>query len=133
MTVLSHLWTARGLVIFGFLSAAVPVGATFVHVGDEAARMFDGSTDSWYHFFREGFGDLGAIVAILVILFAAPRFRSPTMWWVMRWPLLQGASWPGGVSQPPDQDWNNPRHCVRKLCMPSTFSGRHCSKFNQSA
>ena len=83
MKLLSHLWTARGLVIFGFLAAAVPVGATFVHVGDEASRMFDGSTHSWHHFFREGFGDLGAIAAILVILFAAPRFCSPTMWRVM--------------------------------------------------
>ncbi len=75
MKLLSHLWTARGLVIFGFLAAAVPVGATFVHVGDEAARMVDGSTHSWHHFFREGFGDLGAMAAILVILFAAPRYR----------------------------------------------------------
>jgi hypothetical protein len=83
MKLFSHLWTARGLVIFGFVAATVPVGATFVHVGDEAARMFDGSTHSWHHFFREGFGDLGAMAAILVILFAAPRFRSPTMWWVM--------------------------------------------------
>ncbi len=83
MKQLSHLWTARGLVIVGFLAAAVPVGATFMHVGDEAARMFDGSTHSWHHFFREGFGDLGTMTAILVILFAAPRFRSPIMWWIM--------------------------------------------------
>ena len=45
--------------------------------------MIDSSTHSWHHFFREGFGDLDAMAAILAILFAAPRFRNPTMWWVM--------------------------------------------------
>ena len=35
MKLLSNLGTARGLVIVGFLVAAVPVGATFMHVGDE--------------------------------------------------------------------------------------------------
>ena len=83
MKLLSNLGTARGLVIVGFLAAAVPVGATFMHVGDESARLIDSSTHSWHHFFREGFGDLGAMAAILAILFAAPRFRNPTMWWVM--------------------------------------------------
>ena len=83
MKPLSNLWTARGLVIFGFLAPAVPVGATFVHVGNQPSRMFDASTHSWHHFFRKGFGDLGAIAAILVILFAAPRFRGPTRWRVM--------------------------------------------------
>ena len=32
MKLRSNLWTARGLVIFGFLAASVPVGATFAHV-----------------------------------------------------------------------------------------------------
>jgi hypothetical protein len=28
-------------------------------------------------------GDLAATAAILLIMFAAPRFRNPAMWWVM--------------------------------------------------
>ncbi len=83
MKLLFNLWTARGLVIVGFLAAYVPVSATFAHIGNENTRLINSSTHSWHHFFREGFGDLGAMAAILVILFAAPRFRSPTMWWVM--------------------------------------------------
>ena len=83
MKLLCNLWTARGLVIVGFLAAYTPVGATFAHIGDESTRMITSSTHSWHHFFREGFGDLSAMAAILVILFAAPRFRHPTMWWVM--------------------------------------------------
>ena len=87
MKLLFNLWTARGLVIVGFLAAYTPVGATFRHIGNENTRMITSSTHSWHHFFREGFregfGDLGAMAAILVILFAAPRFRNPTMWWIM--------------------------------------------------
>ena len=83
MKLLSNLWTARGLVIVGFFAAYTPVGATFRHVGDETTRLITSSTHSWHHFFREGVGDLATMVAILAILFAAPRFRNPTMWWVM--------------------------------------------------
>ena len=79
MKLLLSLWTARGLVIIGFLAAYVPVGSTFAHIGDENTRLISSSTHSWHHFFREGFGDLGT----LMILFAAPQFRNPTMWWIM--------------------------------------------------
>ena len=40
-------------------------------------------THSWHHYFREAFGDFGAMAAILIILFATPRFRNPITWWVM--------------------------------------------------
>ena len=78
MKLFHNLWTARVFVIFGFLAGYAVVGGTFQHIGAEWAV-----THSWYHFFREGFGDLGAMAAILVILFAAPQHRSPAMWWVM--------------------------------------------------
>lgn len=80
---LSNLWTARALIIFGFISAYGPVGATFRHIGNERTLLITSSAHSWHHFFREGFGDLGAMAAILVIVFAAPRYRNPLMWWVM--------------------------------------------------
>ena len=83
MILLRNLWTARALVVVGFLAAYVPVAATFGHIGDENTRMITASTHSWHHFFREGFGDLGTMAAIVLILFAAPRFRSPVTWWVM--------------------------------------------------
>ena len=84
--ILSNLWTPRVLVIVGFLAGGnAVVGSTFRHIGDErfmTPNAFS-ATHTWHHFFREGFGDLGAIAAILLILFAAPRHRNPTAWWVM--------------------------------------------------
>lgn len=77
--ILSNLWSARALVILGFLAGYVPVGSTFGHIGDERFMP----THTWHHFFREGFGDLGAMAAILLILFAAPQYRNPAAWWVM--------------------------------------------------
>lgn len=76
---LTSLWAARVLIILGFLAGYVPVGSTFGHIGDDTYSP----THSWHHFFREGFGDLGAMAAVLVILFAAPQYRTPVAWWVM--------------------------------------------------
>ena len=76
---ITNLWTARILVIIGFLAGYGSVGSTFQHIGDD--RFLP--THVWYHFFREGIGDVATMVAILVILFAAPRFRTPVTWWLM--------------------------------------------------
>ena len=87
MKLLWNLWTARGLVIIGFLVGYGPVGATFRHIGNDRFLLTPEATldvtHSWHHFLREGFGDLGAMVAILIILFVARRYRNPAMWWVM--------------------------------------------------
>ncbi len=87
MKLLWNLWTARGLVIIGFLVGYGPVGATFRHIGNDRFLLTPEATldvtHSWHHFLREGFGDLGAMVAILIILFVVPRYRNPAMWWVM--------------------------------------------------
>lgn len=79
LNAITNLWTARVLVIFGFLAGYGSVGSTFQHIGDE--RFLP--THVWYHFFREGIGDVATMGAILVILFAAPRFRTPVTWWLM--------------------------------------------------
>lgn len=79
LNAITNLWTARVLVIIGFLAGYGSVGSTFEHIGDE--RFLP--THVWYHFFREGIGDVATMVAILVILFAAPRFRTPIVWWLM--------------------------------------------------
>lgn len=79
LKLITSLWTARVLVIVGFLAGYGSVGRTFAHIGD--ARYTPAHT--WYHFFREGIGDVATMVAILVILFAAPRYRTPVTWWLM--------------------------------------------------
>lgn len=79
LNAITNLWTARVLVSIGFLAGYGSVGSTFEHIGDE--RFLP--THVWYHFFREGIGDVATMIAILVILFAAPRFRTPILWWLM--------------------------------------------------
>jgi len=84
---LTHIWTARILVIAGFLLGWNSIGATIGHVGSDAFLLVPAAplsqTHSWHHFFRELGGDFGAMAAILVILFVAPKYRSPVTWWVM--------------------------------------------------
>ena len=84
---LTNLWTARLLVIAGFALGWNSISATVTHMGNEAFLLVpdspNGPTHSWHHFFRELGGDFGAMAAILVILFAAPKHRSPVIWWVM--------------------------------------------------
>jgi hypothetical protein len=82
-----RLWIARGLVIVGFLAGWNSLGATVGHIGNDlflfVADSPNGPAHSWHHFFRELGGDFGAMAAILMILFAVPRYRSPLAWWVM--------------------------------------------------
>ena len=84
---LANLWTARVLVIIGFLAGWNSLGATVGHVGNDRFLLVDTAplvqTHSWHHYFRELGGDFAAMAAILIILFAAPRFRTPVTWWVM--------------------------------------------------
>ncbi len=82
--ILTHIWTVRVLVIAGFLLGYNSLSATVNHVGNDAFLLVGGTqTHSWHHFFRELGGDFGAMAAILLILFAAPKFRTPIAWWVM--------------------------------------------------
>ena len=84
---LTNLWLVRALVILGFILGMRSVGYTIGHIGDELMLLTPDSrlaqTHSWHHYFREVFGDFGAMAAILIILFATPRFRNPITWWVM--------------------------------------------------
>jgi len=87
MKLLWNLWTARVLVVIGLLAGFGPVGSTFRHIGNDRFLLTSDATldvtHSWHHFLREGFGDLGATAAILAIMFVAPQYRNPAMWWVM--------------------------------------------------
>lgn len=80
---LTNLWTARVLVIIGLVAGLFPIAFTFDHIGNAQHLLIDSSTHSWHHFFREGVGDLGASAVILFVMFAAPKFRNPALWWVM--------------------------------------------------
>lgn len=87
MHYLTSIWTARILVIAGFLAGWNSLGATVGHMGNELFLLTPNAplaaTHSWHHFFRELGGDFGAMAAILLILFAAPKYRTPVTWWVM--------------------------------------------------
>ena len=82
-----NIWVGRVLIIAGFLLGYNSIGATVRHLGNDAFLLVAdspvGPTHSWHHFLRELGGDFGAMAAILVIVFAAPKFRTPVTWWVM--------------------------------------------------
>jgi hypothetical protein len=87
MRILTNLWTARILVIIGFLAGWNSLSATANHIGNELFLLTPNAplaqTHAWHHYFRELGGDFGAMAAILVILFSARRFRTPVSWWLM--------------------------------------------------
>jgi hypothetical protein len=87
MSWLKSIWIGRGLIIVGFLAGYNSIGATVRHLGNDAfllvAESPNGPTHSWHHFLRELGGDFGAMAAILLMVFAAPRFRTSVAWWVM--------------------------------------------------
>jgi hypothetical protein len=87
MKILMNLWTARVLVCAGFLAGWNSLGATIGHIGNDRFLLVPDAplaqTHAWHHYFRELGGDFGAMAAIVLILFAAPRFRTPLAWWVM--------------------------------------------------
>ena len=70
--VLINFWTARVLVIVGCIYGYKPIEVTFSHIGKENYLLTEMSsilTHSYYHYFREGMGDVAAIVVILTIMF----------------------------------------------------------------
>ncbi len=85
MNILTNLWTARALVIIGFLAGWGSLGATFEHIGDDSTLMTAAAvpTHSWHHFLRELGAQFAIMAAILVILSMRPQQRTPPAWWVM--------------------------------------------------
>lgn len=87
MGFVTHIWTARILIIAGFLLGWNSIGATVGHVGSDLFLLTDAAplaqTHSWHHFLRELGGDFGAMAAILVLIFASPRHRTSVAWWVI--------------------------------------------------
>jgi hypothetical protein len=75
---LNRLNVARALTIIGFLIGLRSVGFTWAHIGDEMFGLTSASplavTHSWHHYFREVFGDVAAMVVVLL---------QPAVWWSM--------------------------------------------------
>lgn len=75
---------AQILIIIGFLIGLVSLSITFSHIGDAAfLAQSDPTTHAWYHFFREGWGDMGAMTAVLLLIFSPAKWRNPVGWWVI--------------------------------------------------
>ena len=87
MDLIRSIWVGRVLIIVGFLAGYNSIGATVRHLGNDAFLLVsnspNGPTHSWHHFLRELGGDFGAMAAILLIVFAAERYRTKVTWWVM--------------------------------------------------
>lgn len=81
------LTTARILVLVGFSLGLRSLSATVGHIGNEAFKLVPSApivdTHSWHHFFREVGGDVGAMAAISILIFAAKRYRNLAAWWAM--------------------------------------------------
>ena len=109
MFVLTHIWTARALVIIGFLAGWGSLGATFAHLGDPSTLMTQAGvpTHSWHHFLRELGAQFGIMAAVLVILFMKPVQRSSAVWWVMVL-LLVGFYAPFWIGLPFDAAYGAP-------------------------
>lgn len=85
MHILTSLWTARALVLLGFLAGCGSLGATFDHIGDPSTLMTAAEvpTHSWHHFLRELGAQVGIMLAMLVLLAMTPAQRSPAAWRVL--------------------------------------------------
>ena len=84
--VLINFWTARLLVIVGCIYGYKPIKVTFSHIGKENYLLTEIAhipSHSYYHYFREGVGDIAATAVIFAIIMTPAKFRNPAMWWIM--------------------------------------------------
>ena len=110
---LSSMTTVRVLALAGFAyGIQSSLLATFSHIGNSTL----GPGHTWYHFLREVGLDIGALSALLIILFSAPRYRTPVTWWIeltlmlgyylpywIGMPFMAELSPPGGLGS--QADW----------------------------
>ena len=92
---------ARALVVAGFAVGLTSLYQTFSHIGDPDFIQVGGEAldHSYYHFFREGGGDIAAMLAILFFLFAKEENRTRTTW-VMSLLVVLGYYLPYWVGMP---------------------------------
>ena len=84
---LTRMNIARALTVFGFAVGLRSVYITWAHIGSDLFLLTPQAplavTHSWHHFLREVFGDFGAMIGVLMLLWAPQRLRSPLVWWTM--------------------------------------------------
>jgi hypothetical protein len=87
MSAAMNLNLARLLVVVGFLAGWNSLGATVAHIGNDAFLLTPQApitpTHAWHHYWRELGAQFGTMSAILLMLFAPARFRTPVAWWAM--------------------------------------------------
>jgi hypothetical protein len=125
--VLINFWTARVLVIVGCIYGYKPIKVTFSHIGKENYLLTEIAhipSHSYYHYFREGVGDVAAIVVILTIMFIAPKFRNPALWWIMLITMV-GIYAPFWIGTPFNSDLSAPHMIAEiahlKMAIPSVI------------
>lgn len=83
---MSKLNIARVLIVIGMIIGIESLWATFGHIGDPLYTVKEqfggGTTHAWYHALREAMGDIGTIVVLLLVFFAAASFRTKETWWI---------------------------------------------------
>jgi hypothetical protein len=111
MELLNSIWVPRALIVIGFALGWNSLSATVGHLGNDLFLLTPNApltpTHSWHHFLRELGGDFGAMAAILLMVFAAPRFRTSLAWWVMLI-LMLGFYAPFWVGTPFDAAYGAP-------------------------
>ena len=103
MEYITRMNICRALMVFGFVVGLRSVLLTWGHIGSDLFVLTADAplavTHTWHHFFREVFGDFGAMIGVLILLWAPPGLRRPAAWWVML-VLLMGFYAPFWVGVP---------------------------------
>ena len=87
MEYITRMNIGRALTVFGFVVGLRSVLLTWGHIGSDVFVLTADAplaiTHTWHHFFREVFGDFGAMIGVLILLWVPPDLRRPATWWLM--------------------------------------------------
>ena len=87
MEYINRMNIGRALVIVGFVVGLRSVMFTWGHIGSDLFLLTPETplarSHSWHHFFREVFGDFGAMIGVLILLWVPVQLRAPVLWWTM--------------------------------------------------
>ena len=87
MEYINRMNIGRALVIIGFVVGLRSVMFTWGHISSDLFLLTPESplaqSHSWHHFFREVFGDFGAMIGVLILLCVPIQLRAPVLCWTM--------------------------------------------------
>ena len=79
MEYINRMNIGRVLTILGFAIGLRSVMFTWGHIGSDMFLLTPetrlAQTHGWHHFFREVFGDFGAMIGVCILLWAPVRYR----------------------------------------------------------